>query len=99
MNLPINDRLAPARKSLTMNNQMNNQMILAEIHVKQALHRMRVGHQSNPLSDLVCAVEEAIAEARHRCLMLVSAGQVGTVEHLRLNEQIARWELARRRNR
>lgn len=64
-----------------------------------AIDGARRGPQPTPCSQLMVALEEALADARERLDALVSAGDAGSSAYLKLNERIARWESARRANR
>ena len=77
----------------------HNQKILARMVAVGAVEAARRGPQSSPINQLMVALEEAIGDARDRRDSLVAAGGAGSQAYLQLNEQIARWESARRNNR
>ena len=76
-----------------------NREILARMQAAHAIGVAQRGPQPSPQDKLMAAVEEAIADARRRRQTVVAEGGAGTKQYLVINEQIARWESARRNNR
>jgi len=73
----------------------HNQEILARMFAMTVVERAKRGPQPSSVEQLMVAVEDAIADARKWRDFL----EAGTQAYLRLNEQITRWEAARRSNR
>ena len=76
-----------------------NQKILAGMIAADAIRAAQRGPTASPHQQLMCAMEEAIADARERRDRLAKADGAGSEDYLRINAQIARWEAARRNNR
>lgn len=74
---------------------MHNQEVLARMFAMSVVEQARRGPQPSPVEQLMDAVEEALADARRRRDFL----EAGTQAYLKANDQIARWEAARRSNR
>ncbi len=73
----------------------HNKEILARMLAMTVVQQARRGPQPSPVEQLMAAVEDALADARQRRDFL----EAGTLAYLQANEQIARWETARRNNR
>lgn len=73
----------------------HNRKLLARMLAMTVVEQARSGPQPSPVEQLMAAVEDAIADARQRRDLL----EAGTQAYLKINEQIARWEAARRKNR
>ena len=76
-----------------------NQRLLACMLASEVVRRMIVGPKIDPRAQLMSAVEEAIEDARRRLRAMETEGRFEAVEYNALNDQLARWELARQRNR
>lgn len=72
-----------------------NREILARMFAMAAVEHAKSGPRPSPVEQLMVAVEEAIDDARRRRDLV----EAGTQAYLLLNEQIVRWEAARRSNR
>lgn len=76
-----------------------NQETLARMFALSAIDGARRSPRPTPSAQLLAALEEALADARERRHALVAAGDAGSHAYLKINEQVARWESARRANR
>lgn len=76
-----------------------NQAILARMLALCAIDDACRGPQLSPFDQLMAALEDAISDARDRRDSLVAAGDAGNHAYLKINDQIACWESARRNNR
>lgn len=72
-----------------------NRELLARMLAMTVVERARCGPQPSEGDRLMAAVEDAISDGRRRRDLL----EAGTKAYLEINDQIARWEAARRANR
>lgn len=76
-----------------------NREILARMFALNAIADARRGPQLSPHNQLMAALLDAITDARERRDFLVASGEAGSRAYLQINDQIRRWESARRNNR